>query len=77
MTQARHCVTLRWPLYSKYASKYALISHAYFVLCIISIMYIIFFLMIPVRGPHQSEALDGCLVCLCLRPALFNPTLIR
>jgi len=26
--------------------------------------------MIPVRGPHQSEALGGCLVCLCLRPAL-------
>jgi len=26
--------------------------------------------MIPVRGPHQSDALGGCLVCLCLRPAL-------
>ena len=29
--------------------------------------------MIPVRGPHQSEALGGCLVCLCLRPALMIP----
>ena len=26
--------------------------------------------MIWVRGPHLSEALGGCLVCLCLRPAL-------
>ena len=35
--------------------------------------YIYFFLMIRVRGPHLSEALGGCLVCLCLRPAL-TPT---
>ena len=26
--------------------------------------------MIRVRGPHLSEALGGCPVCLCLRPAL-------
>ena len=28
--------------------------------------------MIHVRGPHQLEALGGCLVCLCLRPALIG-----
>ena len=28
------------------------------------------FSYVPVRGPQQSEALGGCLVCLCLRPAL-------
>jgi len=33
--------------------------------------------MIPVRGPHQSEALGGCLVCLCLRPALHYGVLNR
>jgi len=31
--------------------------------------------MIPVRGPHQSEALGGCLVCLCLRTALLYDTI--
>ena len=66
--------TLRWEGFAEKESfKYALISHAYIntpiFLCVISIMYINFF-MIPVRGPHQSEALGGCLVCLCLRPAL-------
>ena len=58
------------------ASKYALISHAYIntpIFCLMHNQHYVYkflFLMIPVRGPHQSEALGGCLVCLCLRLAL-------
>ena len=36
-------------------------------------MYINFFSYDSCARPHQSEALGGCLVCLCLRPALMIP----